>query len=161
MPQLQIYDWAPQLIWLAISFIALYVIMARVALPRISTVLEERRDRIASDLDAAEQLKKDTEEAIAAYEQALTEARNRAHMIAQETRDRLSAEVDAQRAEVEGSIATRTAEAETRIHKAKADAMSNVNEIATETAEAIVTKLLGGKVTKTEARAAVGKALAE
>lgn len=160
MPQLQIYDWAPQLIWLAISFIALYVIMARVALPRISTVLEERRDRIASDLDAAEQLKKDTEEAIAAYEQALAEARNRAHMIAQETRDRLNAEVEAQRAEVEGRIATRTAEAEARIQKAKADAMTNVSDIAAETTEAIVNKLLGGKVTRTEVKTAVGKALA-
>lgn len=160
MPQLQIYDWAPQLIWLAISFVTLYIIMARVALPRIATVLEERRDRVASDLDAAEQLKKDTEEAIAAYEQALGEARNRAHMIAQETRDRLSAEVDAQRAEVEGAIATRTAEAEARIQKAKADAMSNVGDIAADTAEAIVTKLLGGKVTKTEVKSAVGKTLA-
>lgn len=160
MPQLQIHDWAPQLIWLAISFVTLYIIMARVALPRISTVLEERRDRIASDLDAAEQIKKDTEEAIAAYEQALAEARNRAHMIAQETRERLNAEVEAQRAEVEGRIAERTAEAEARIQKAKADAMNNVGQIAAETTEAIVNKLLGGKVAGTEVKAAVGKALA-
>lgn len=160
MPQLQIYDWAPQLIWLAISFVTLYIIMARVALPRISMVLEERRDRIASDLDAAEQLKKNTEEAIAAYEQALAEARNRAHAIAQEARDKLNAEVEAQRAEVEGQIAARTAEAEARIQKAKAAAMSNVNEVAAETAEAIVNKLVGGRVTKTEVKTAIGKAVA-
>jgi len=71
MPQLELHDFAPQLIWLVISFVTLYLIMARVALPRIANVLEERRDRIASDLDKAEQLKRKTDEAIAAYEESL------------------------------------------------------------------------------------------
>lgn len=156
MPQLEFHDWAPQLIWLAISFVTLYLIMARVAIPRISTVLEERRDRIASDLDSAEQLKKETEEAIAAYEQALAEARAKAHAIAQETRDKLSAEVEAERSEVEAKIAEKTAEAEARIQASKNDALAHVNEVATDTAEAIVKELVGGRVTKAELTAAVG-----
>lgn len=156
MPQLEFHDWVPQLIWLAISFIALYMIMARVAIPRISTVLEERRDRIATDLDSAEQLKKETEEAIAAYEQALAEARAKAHAIAQETRDKLGAEVDAERAEVEAKIAEKTTDAEARIQAAKNDALAHVNEVATDTAEAIVKELIGGRVTKAELSAAVG-----
>lgn len=160
MPQLQIGDWAPQLIWLGISFIALYVVMARVALPRISAVIEGRRERIASDLDKAEQLKKETEEAIAAYEQALAEARGRAQEIAQETRDKLNAEVAAERAEVEGRLATQTAEAEARIQEAKAEALSQINDIAADTAETLVKELIGGKVTKSEVKTAVGKTLA-
>ena len=156
MPQLEFHDWAPQLIWLAISFVTLYLIMARVAIPRISTVLEERRDRIASDLDSAEQLKKETEEAIAAYEQALAEARAKAHAIAQETRDKLSAEVEAERSEVEAKIAEKTADAEARIQASKSDALAHVNEVATDTAEAIVKELVGGRVTKAELSAAVG-----
>ena len=117
MPQLELNDFAPQIIWLVISFVTLYLIMARVALPRIANVLEERRDRIASDLDKAEQLKRKTDEAIAAYEESLAEARNSAHAIAQETRDKLSAEVDAEKAQVEKQIAEKTSKAEARTHE--------------------------------------------
>jgi F-type H+-transporting ATPase subunit b len=159
MPQLDYHDWAPQLVWLAISFAALYLIMARLALPRIATVLEERRDRIATDLDQAEQLKKQTEEAIAAYEQALAEARARAHAIAQETRDKLGAEVEAERAEVEATLAETLAEAEARIQASKDTALAHVDEVAAETAQMIVKQLVGGKVTKAEVKSAVGKAL--
>lgn len=159
MPQLDFHDWAPQLIWLAISFAVLYLIMARVALPRIGQVIEERRDRIASDLDKAEELKKDTEEAIAAYEQALAEARGRAHAIAQETRDKLTAEVEAERASVEAKLAEKTAEAEARIQKSKQTALSHVEQVAAETAEAIVSQLIGGKVTQREINTAVKKAV--
>jgi F-type H+-transporting ATPase subunit b len=160
MPQLELHDFAPQLIWLAISFIALYIIMARVALPRIATVIEERRDRIASDLDQAEQLKQKTEEAIAAYEEALAQARARALGIAQETREALSDEIEAEKQEVEKQIAGKTAEAEKRILDAKTAALSHVNEVAGEVAETIVQELIGGKLTKAEVNQAVSKALA-
>ena len=157
-PPLDPSTFAPQLVWLVISFVALYLIMSRLALPRIGTVIEERRDRIASDLDRAEQLRKETEEAIAAYEQAIAEARAKAHEIAQETRDALGADVDAERAEMEAGIAKKTAEAEARIQASKEAAMSSVNEVATETAEAIVKELIGGSVTKAELNAAIAKA---
>lgn len=160
MPQLEFHDWAPQLVWLAISFVTLYFIMARVALPRIGTVIEERRDRIAADLDSAEQLKKETEEAIAAYEQALADARAKAHAIAQETRDKLGEEVEAERSEVEAEIAKKTTEAEARIQASKKAALSQVSDVAAETAEAIVKELIGGKVTKAELKTAVRKAQA-
>lgn len=160
MPQLELHDFAPQLIWLAISFITLYVIMARVALPRIATVIEERRDRIASDLDQAEQLKQKTDEAIAAYEEALAEARTRALGIAQETRQALSAEVEAEKAQAEKEIAERLSEAEQRIADAQADALSNVNDVAAAAAETIVKELIGGKLTRAEVNQAVSKALA-
>ena len=88
MPQLDFGDYAPQLVWLAITFGIMYLLMARVALPRIATVLEERRDRIANDLAQADQLRRETDQAIAAYEKALADAKARANAIAQETRDR-------------------------------------------------------------------------
>ena len=160
MPQLELHDFAPQLIWLVISFIALYIIMARVALPRIATVIEERRDRIASDLDQAEQFKQRTDEAIAAYEEALTQARNKALGIAQETREALSGEVEAEKLEVEKQIAEKTAEAEKRILDAKTAALSHVNEVAGDVAETIVQELIGGKLTKAEVNQAVSKVLA-
>lgn len=158
-PPLDPTTFAPQLVWLAITFVVLYVVMARVALPRIGGVIEARRDRIASDLDDAEQLKKQTEEAVASYEQALAEARARALGLAQEARETLNAEVDMERADVESRIAAKLAEAEARIQASKEAAMSNVNAIAAETAEAIVQQLTEAKVTKDELLAAVGNAV--
>jgi len=160
MPQLELHDFAPQLIWLAVSFIALYLIMARVALPRIATVLEERRDRIASDLDQAEQLKQQTEKAIATYEQALAEARIKALGIAQQTRETLAAEAEAEKEKVEQQISEQTAEAEKRIAQAKSDALAHVSEAAGDVAQAIVKNLIGGKLTKPEVNQAVAKAMA-
>lgn len=160
MPQLELQDFVPQLIWLVVSFTALYFIMARVALPRIATVIEERRDRIASDLDQAEQLKQQTEQAIAAYEQALAEAHAKALGLAQETRETLAAEVEAEKARAEKLIGEKTAEAEKRIAQAKSGAMAHIDEVAGEVAEAIVRQLIGVKATKPEINQAVAKAMA-
>lgn len=154
MPQLNFHDWLPQLVWLAITFTGLYLVMARMALPRIANVIEERRDRIQRDLDEAERLKEETEEAIASYEAALAEARSKAHTIAQDTRDKLNTEIEANRLDVDEKIAISMAAAETEIDRAKKAALEHVNEVAIDTASSLVEKLLGQKpesdeVTKT------------
>ena len=143
MPQLEFQDWTPQLVWLAITFISLYLIMARMALPRIANVIEERRDRIQRDLDEAERLKEETETAIASYESALAKARNKAHGIAQETRDTLNAEIEADRLVVDNKIADTIAAAETKIQAAKTAALEHVSEVAADTTAALVEKLIG------------------
>lgn len=159
MPQLDFSSWPPQLIWLAISFIALYLLMARIALPRIATVLEQRRDRIASDLDDAARLKKETEDAVAAYEAALADARSKAHAIASEARTKLNAELDGERAQVNAQIAARTTEAEKRIQDMKVKALDEIDTAAVEAAEAIVKLLVGGKPARKDIAAAVKTAL--
>jgi F-type H+-transporting ATPase subunit b len=159
MPQFDFASFVPQLIWLAITFITLYFVMSRIALPRIANVIEERRDRIANDLDQAEQLKLKTEEAIATYEQALAEARAKAHGIAQEARDKLSAEIEQERSAADKQVAEKTAEAEARIHASSKAALEHVNEVAATTAESIVEAMVGGRVTKSEISAATRKAM--
>ncbi|MFN0262634.1 F0F1 ATP synthase subunit B [Tepidamorphus sp. 3E244] len=141
---------ASQLVWLAITFGLFYYLMSKMVLPRIAQTLEQRHDRIASDLAEAERLKSETDEAIAAYEQSLAEARQRANEIAKSTRDRVQSSIDAERTEAEDALATRMQEAEARIAEVKAQAMSNVDEIATEAAAEIVSALGGGKATKAE-----------
>ncbi|MEQ8379326.1 F0F1 ATP synthase subunit B family protein [Parvibaculum sp.] len=143
MPQLEFHTFVPQLVWLVIVFGYLYVMMSRVALPRIATVLEERRDRIADDLDQAEQFKRQTDEAIEAYEKALAEARAKAHEIAQETRDRLHEETERQRLAIEARLAEKIAEAEKQIAATKEAALANVRTVAVDVADAIVAQLLG------------------
>lgn len=155
MPQLNPLDWAPQIIWLVITFSILYVLMKRVALPRIGSVIEARHARIAGDIEAADKLRRETQEAIAAYEQALAEAKARAHSIAQEANNKLKDEVAAERAALERDLAARSAEAEKRIHQAKTSALKDVNAVASETAAEIVQRLIGVAPSKPEVSAAV------
>lgn len=143
MPQLNPLDWAPQLIWLVITFSILYVLMKRVALPRIGSVIAMRAARIAKDLEAADKLRRETQEAIAAYEQALAEAKAEAHAIAQAGRDKMKEEVAAERAALERELAAKTTEAEARIHAAKISALKEVNAVAAEVAIEIVRRLIG------------------
>lgn len=149
-----------QLLWLAISFGALYLIMKRVALPRIGEILEERRDRIEGDLAEADRLRQKTDQAIASYEAALAAARSKAHAIAEETRAANKAKLDKKRTEKEAELSKKVAAAEVSINEAKSTAMSHISEIAAETAQAVVAQLLG-KVPVKAARDAVAKASKE
>lgn len=132
-----------QLLWLALSFAALYILMSRVALPRIGEILEVRRDRIEGDLAEAERLRQKTDQAIEAYEAELASAKQKAHTIAEETRDSIRKDLDAKRADVEADLTKKMATAEARIQATKADALGHVEEIAGETAHAIVSNILG------------------
>jgi len=152
LPQLNPADFSPQLVWLAITFVALYLILAHVALPRIGEVLEERRDRVQRDLDAAERFKDETDAALAAYEQALSEARQRASGLAKTMRETLAAETEKERSAVESGLSVKLAEAEARIAAMKNKALASVDEIATDTATAVVSKLLGEEVSPAEVR---------
>jgi F-type H+-transporting ATPase subunit b len=143
-----------QLLWLAITFAALYVLMSRVALPRIGSIIETRRTRIEGDLAEAERLRKETEKAAAAYEAALAEARKNAQAIAEETRASIKADIDNRRADVETGLNQRITEAEARIAATKAQALSSVDEIAADTAQALVARIAGA-ATAEEARDAV------
>jgi F-type H+-transporting ATPase subunit b len=150
LPQLNPGDFSPQLVWLAITFVVLYLILAYVALPRIGEVLEERRDRVQRDLDAADRFKAETDAALAAYERALSEARQKASTLAKDVRDKLTAETDKERAAVESQLTAKLAEAEKRIAATKAKALASVDEIAADTASAVVKKLLGEDVSPAE-----------
>jgi F-type H+-transporting ATPase subunit b len=161
MPQLNPLDWSPQLIWLAITFSILYLLMKWVALPKIGSVIEARASRIAGDLEAADKLRRETEEAIAAYEQALAKAKARAHGIAESARNKLKDEVAAERAALEHDLAKKSAEAEARIHQAKTSALKDVNAVASETAAEIVQRLIGVAPSNPEVSAAVAAARKE
>ncbi|ODR97842.1 hypothetical protein AUC69_01670 [Methyloceanibacter superfactus] len=158
MPQLNPLDWAPQLIWLLVTFGVLYLLMVWIALPRIGSVIETRAAHIAADLAAAERLRRETEEAIAAYEQALAEAKQKAHAIVEEGRVKLKAETDAERAKLDAQLAAKGEEAEARIEKAKVAAMKDVNAVASDVAADIVKKLIGTAPAKAEVDKAVSAA---
>lgn len=151
MPQLDTSHWPPQLIWLAIAFITLYVIMAKVALPRVGGVIDARRSRIRNDLDAAQRLKGETDAAAAQYEATLNAARARGHEMAKEARAKLNAEAEAERAKVDAELDAKVGEAEKRIGTMKATALADIKSVAADLAAEIVGQLTGAKVAKAAA----------
>lgn len=161
MPQLNPLDWGPQLVWLLITFGALYLLMVYVALPRIGGVIEKRAARIANDLAEADRLRRKTEEAIAAYEQALAEAKQKAHAIVEEGRAALKEETAQQRAKLQADLAEKSAEAEARIEAAKRSAMKDVNAVAADVAADIVRQLIGAAPPKAKIDKAVAAARKE
>ena len=148
-----------QLRWLAISFGIFYWIMKNVAMPRIAGILEDRKDRIAGDLSEANRLKDETDAAIAAYEQALAEARNKAHGIAHDTRAKLKAEQEARREKAEAELNEKLQAAETQIAGIKTEALSQIGDIAGDTTSALVEQLIGKAQTKTDLTKALKSAM--
>lgn len=150
---------ASQLLWLAITFVALYLIAAKLALPRVGAILEARRDRIAGDLGEAQRLKTESDAALAAYEQSLADARGRAQALANQRREKENAEAEATRKSLEQKLHDQLAEAEAAIAKTKSAAMANVHGIAADAATSIVARLVGTTPSTDAARAAVGDVL--
>ncbi len=158
-PPFQSQNFPSQLLWLAVSFILLYVLMSRVALPRIGSIFAERSRRIADDLMAAQRFKERSEVANAAYQKSLADARARAQAIANETRQRQTAEAEATNKRLEGQLHEKLAAAEQSIAATRTAAMANVRSIAAETAAAIVERLIGKTPTAQEVAAALGDAV--
>jgi len=146
---------ASQLLWLIITFGLFYLIMSRVVIPRLSGILEVRKDRISRDLDETQRLKSEADAAHAAYEHELAEAKRNAHQIALEATDKAKAEAAAARDKVEAELTEKMSEAEARIAGIKAKALGEVDKIAADTAEEIFGQLIGGKPTKADVKKAL------
>ena len=158
-PPFNATTFASQLVWLSVTFVFLYIMMSKLALPRVGAIIEARRKHIEDDLAEAEKLKQQSDAAIAAYEKALADARNRAQAIANETRDRNAADAEKKRKTLEDQLNARMAEAEKTIAATKLAAMANVRGIAADAAKAIVERLLGTSPTDQAVDAAVADAL--
>ena len=158
-PPFNSHTFASQLLWLALLFVALYVLMSRVALPRIGSIIADRRQHIEGDFAEAERLKKDADGALAAYEKSLTEARNRAQALASETRAREAKAAESARKALDAKLNATIADAEKTIAVRRTAAMTNVQGIATDAAAAIVQRLIGSAPASREVEAAVADVL--
>lgn len=161
MPQFDPQFFLPQLFWLAVLFGILYLLMSRVALPRVAEVLETRQDRIAHDLDRAEELKKQAEAVLKAYEAAAAEARGKAQVLLAEAAAQSQAEANRRNDEIAARLAREGEAAAERIARAKGQAMQQVSEMAAELAAEAARKIAGVQVSAGEAHAAVEAALRE
>jgi len=144
MPQLDFSTWPNQIFWLLVTLVAIYLILTRVALPRIGAVLAERRGTITNDLAAAEELKQRAVGAETAYNEALANARVEAAKIVATARADIQADLSAATARADAEIKEKTAVSEQRISEIKAGAMESVSEVARDTARELIS-VLGGK----------------
>lgn len=135
--------WAPQIFWLIILFGVLYLGMSKLALPRIASILDERRKTLDGDLAGADAARRKAEEEASAYEKSLADARARAQGEVQSQQAQLAAKSEAERKKLEAQLNEKLAAADSQIAETKAKAMANVSVIARETATAIAEKLLG------------------
>jgi F-type H+-transporting ATPase subunit b len=158
-PPFQKETFASQIVWLVVTFVALYLLISRIAIPRIGGIIEDRARRIEGDFAAAQRMKQESEAALAAYEKSLAEARNRAQAIGTEIRDRLHAEAEVKRKALEATLNTQLADAEKQIAATKSAAMANVRGIAIDAAAAIVERLIGSAPAAPAVAAAVDDAL--
>lgn len=154
MPQLCVDWFGNQIFWLVVAIVAIYLILTKIALPRISAVLAERSGTISNDLAAAEDLKRQAVEAEAAYEKALADARSEAQRISDEARAAIKQDLDAAIAKADEKIAAKSAESEKAISEIRAGASASVAEVARDVAGEIV-KALGGKADAATVQAAV------
>jgi F-type H+-transporting ATPase subunit b len=159
MPQLDISTFTPQLVWLAIWFVVLYLLMAKLAMPRIARAMEARRRRREDDLARAAQLKAEAEAANAAYQKTLAEARAQAQAVIKETSDRLAAEAAKQQRALAATLAEQIAAAERRIAATKEQALAEVRGIAVDVGRSVVEKLTGAVPDAAKMAAAVDSSL--
>lgn len=154
MPQLDFASFPNQIFWLLVTLVIIYVVLSKIALPRISSVLAERSGTISNDIAAAEELKQKAHDAEAAYEQALVDARAEAQKIVAEARDDIQKDLDVAIQAADAEIAAKAAESEKAIAEIRAGAMDAVKDVAKATTKEIVAAL-GGKADAKTVTAAV------
>ncbi|MEM9012333.1 MAG: F0F1 ATP synthase subunit B' [Pseudomonadota bacterium] len=155
MPQLDFSTFENQLFWLLVTIVVLYLIISRVALPRIGAVIEERHDAIANDLERAAEFRRRAEEAERSYEKALADARAEAQRIAAENRAAIQREVEKAQAEADAQIGERLQESEARIEEIRQNAAEAVDEVARDVAAEIVGAILPSQADNSAIAAAV------
>jgi F-type H+-transporting ATPase subunit b len=161
MPQLDVSTFAPQLVWLAITFVALYLLMAKLGLPRIDAILEARRKRLDDDLARAAQFKAEAEAVMAEYQRTMADARAQAQAAIKERTDQLAAEAAEQQRRLAETLAEQTRAAEREIGAAKQRAFADIRNIAVDVARSVTEKLTGTTADEAKLVPAVDRAMAE
>jgi len=143
MPQLDYHTFVPQLVWLAISFVVLYILMKTLGLPKVREAIEGRRQHLDGDLAGAAKAKQEAETALAAYQKTLADARAAAQDTLRQTAAKLAAEAAERQRQLAATLSAQIEAAETRIAASKEQALGEIRSVAAEVGSAVVEKLTG------------------
>ena len=155
MPQMEFADYMPQVVWLVITFATLYVLMAKLALPRITDILETRQRHLEHDLELSEKLRDEAQATLAEYDAAIVSARAETESLLAKARESIQTETQERIAELNGRLESEIRESDARIRHAMSQAMDELMIVAGNTARAAVERLAGIKVSDEQAKVAV------
>jgi len=147
--------------WVAIGFVIFVVAVARTAFRVIGVALDDRAEKIKSQLDEATRLADEAQQLLATYERKQREASDEAQSIvdlAQREADRL-AEHEAQ--ELERSLKRREELAMERIAQAEKAAINDIRGQAVTVAMEATKLVLAEQLTAQRANALIDDAIAE
>ena len=148
LPQLDITTWPSQLFWLVVTFVIGYILISSLVAPSISSVLENRSTKISNDLETAKKAQDNAKEVYTSYEESLSEARSQAAIAAAKALEEAKAETASRVAAINKKLAASAKKAEARLSEMRDEALSSLEDLATETSQKIIAELTPVKVTK-------------
>ncbi|MDE2790172.1 MAG: F0F1 ATP synthase subunit B' [Paracoccaceae bacterium] len=161
MPQLDVSTFPNQIFWLVVTLVVIYLILSRIAIPRIREILAERSRTIEQDIETAASVRAKAVECEQAYEAALDKARSRAREIVAEARAGIAGELETATEDADRRIAAKLAESEERIGEIRADALRSIEMVATDVADDIVRAVMPSIHDSGAVRAAVAARIAD
>ena len=148
MPQLDFTTFIPQLFWLFLCLTILYFVLSKIALPRISDVIEERNDTITDDLDEAKSLSLEAEKVVEDLKSKLEEARSISQKNLMDERQKNLEIISSKRKHFEENVSKEISSSEKEIKKNKIKALKEASNLAEDIAEEIINNLFVKKVSK-------------
>tara|TARA_Y100000590_G_scaffold132693_1_gene151613 strand:- start:3607 stop:4185 length:579 start_codon:yes stop_codon:yes gene_type:complete len=156
MPQLNPEFWAAQIFWLILTFSALYLIIWKIFLPRITYSIENRKSRIVNDLNEAQKLKENAEKKLKKYNEIIENSKKEAKKIIQESKKKLDKNIEEKKQKFNDEIEKELANTEKEIKDLKKSSIANINKIASETSAEIILQIVDTDVNKSNVSAIVG-----
>lgn len=155
LPQFDVSTFARQIFWLTLTFAFMYIVFARKTLPAISSVLEHRRERIASDVRSAEGLKKDVERVRGEYEAAIASAQSEAQKLLMGIQTDLKRTMETRDAEFKARADQAVEALEGKIEQGRVRVLAELNDLAANLAVDITNRIAGVKADASAARSIV------
>ena len=155
MPQLNPEFWISQIFWLTLTFGILYIILSKLILPKISDNLESRKSQILENIEAAEKQREDSESKLKEYEEIISKSKIEANSIFNQTKDKVTKDINAKREVLDKQIDKEIAEAEKEIQILRDGAPDKINKIAIEASSELIQKLIGAEVNNSSISAIV------
>jgi F-type H+-transporting ATPase subunit b len=148
MPQLNPEFWVSQIVWLVITFGALYIVLSKVILPKISDNLEIRRSQILENIEIAEKQREESEQKVKEFEKIILNSKIEAKNIFNEARQKVLSDIDKKRNELENSLEQEIVSAEEEIKALNTSSIENIKQIATETSSNLIKQLIGEEISR-------------
>ena len=148
MPQLDFSTFLPQIFWLFISLSFLYIVLSRYALPRVSDVIEERKDIIAQDIDSAKKFSSETDLAIEELNMKLSEAKINSQSLMNDSLQKIKESNEEKKAILLKEINDDIVAAEAKIQEKKEESLSEISSVSEDIAIEMLENLSIGEIDK-------------